>query len=90
MSAAAFAYILILRNPPNAAELVSLLAEERRTEVQSILDKIQAQTLEQVVTQLKELRSNEIQCQREKVDRRIGSRAERIAPKLHAWLTNPF
>jgi CRP-like cAMP-binding protein len=90
MSAAAFAYVLLLRKAVAANELTALLAEERRIEVQSILEKTKGLTPEQISAQLKELREQQIVRQRESVKERIGLKADHVAPKLYSWLTRPF
>jgi DNA-binding transcriptional ArsR family regulator len=90
MSAAAFAYVLLLRKAAAIDELLALLAEERRVEVQSILEKMKGLPPEQIGAHLRKLREQQIMRQRQNVKERIGLKADHVAPKLYSWLTRPF
>lgn len=90
MSATAFAYILVLRGGGSGNELMTLLLEERRVEVQAIVEKIRNLSAEEIRAQLRTLRKDQLDRQREDAKKRTGLQVERVAPKLYAWLTRPF
>lgn len=90
MSAVVFAHVLVLRGTKFENELMALLPEERRTEVQAVLDKVKEMPPAEVRLQLKKLRDDEINRQRESTRSRIGFQPDRVSPKLSAWLTRPF
>lgn len=89
MSAVAFGYVLLLRGA-EAQDKLALLSEERRADVQAVLEKAKDLPPEQIRTQLKELRHEELDRQREYAKNRIGRHIDRVSPRLHAWLTQPF
>jgi len=90
MSAEAFAYVLVLRGGKLKNELTDLLSQERRTEVQAVLDKAKEMSQTEVREQLKQLRNSQINAQRENAGKRIGLDLSRVSPELRAWLTRPF
>jgi hypothetical protein len=90
MSAAAFAYVLVLRGVTTKNELLALLSEERRTDVEAVLEKVKELPPEQIRTQLKNLRCDQLSRQREEAKKRIGSQVDHVSPKVYAWLTRPF
>ena len=90
MSAAVFAYVLVLRGTKFENELMALLSEERRTEVQAVLEKAKEMSPAEVRLQLKQLRNDQINRHRESARGRIGFQLDRVSPKLSAWLTRPF
>ena len=90
MSAAVFAYILVLRGTKFESELMALLAEERRMEVQAVLEKAKEMSPAEVGLELKRLRDGQLNHQRESARSRTGFQLDRVSPKLRAWLTRPF
>jgi hypothetical protein len=90
MNAAVFAYVLVLRGKKYENELMALLSEERRTEVQAVLENVKAMSPAEIRLQLKQLRDDQINRQRESARSRIGFQLDRVSPKLSAWLTRPF
>ena len=90
MSIEAFAYALILRGVKLGNELTALLSQERRTEVQAVLEKAKEMSQAEVREQLKQLRNDRIITQRESVGKRIGLDLGRVSPELRAWLARPF
>jgi hypothetical protein len=90
MSAAAFAYVLVLRRSKLENELISLLSHERRAEVQAILEKTRAMPPTEIRLQLKQLRDEHLKRQRESAGNRIDLQLDRMSPQLRTWLTRPF
>ncbi len=90
MSAAAFAYALVLRGAEAKDELMALLSQDRRAEVQAILEQLKGLQPEEIRTQLKKLRDDQLNRQRESAKKRIGLQIDHISPKLYAWLSRPF
>lgn len=90
MSAAAFAYVLVLRGAVVKKELLALLSEDRRADVHAVLEKVKELPPEQLRTQLKDLRDDQLNRQRESARNRIGLQVDHISPRLYAWLTRPF
>lgn len=90
MSASAFAYILLLRGAESRNELMALLAQDRRADVQDVLDQTQQLPPDEIRRQLKKLRNEQLARQRESAKDRIGLQVDHVSPKLYAWLTRPF
>lgn len=90
MSSAALAYALALRGVENAGQLIDLLSKDRRAEVQAVLEKVRELSPEQIRVQLKNLRDEQLNRQRESAKNRIGPKVDHVSPKLSAWLTRPF
>jgi hypothetical protein len=90
MSAAAFAYVLVLRGGEAKDELMALLAQDRLADVQAVLEKIKDLSAEQIREQLTHLRDEQLNRQRESAKERIGLQADHVLPKLCEWLTRPF
>jgi hypothetical protein len=90
MTAAAFAYIMILRGSVNGKDLLSLLSQDRRAEVDAALETVKDLSPDQVRLKLKTLRGDQLNQQREDAKIRIGLKVDRVSPKLFAWLTRPF
>lgn len=90
MSAAAFAYALVLCRPEAKDELMALLPEDRRTEISATLEKIKELSPERIRTELNTLRAERLICQRESAQKHMAIEINRVAPKLRAWLTRPF
>jgi hypothetical protein len=90
MSAAAFAYVLVLRGGDAKNQLMALLSQDRRAEVQTVLERVTELTPEQLRTQLKNLRDDHINRVRVNAKGRVGLQADHVSPKLYAWLTQPF
>jgi hypothetical protein len=90
MSAAAFAYVLVLRGGEAKNQLMALLSQDRRAEVQAVLEKVTELTPEQLRTQLKNLRNDHLDRERVSAKSRTGLQADHVSPKLYAWLTRPF
>ena len=90
MSAAVFAYVLALRGTEFENELMALLSEERRREVQAVLEKAKEMSPAEVRLQLRQLREDQFKHHRESARSRIGFQFDRVSPKLRAWLTRPF
>jgi hypothetical protein len=90
MSAAAFAYVLVLRGGEAKNELTTLLSEDRRADVRAVLETIKDLPTEQIRTQLRNLRDDQLNRQRESAKKGIDLQVDRVSPKLYAWLTRPF
>jgi hypothetical protein len=90
MSAAAFAYVLVLRGGEAKDELMALLSQDRHADVQAVLEKIKDLSTEQIREQLTHLREEQLNRQRESAKERIGLQADHVSPKLCEWLTRPF
>jgi hypothetical protein len=90
MSASAFAYVLLLRGTEARNELLGLLPQDRRVEVEAILETVKDLPPEEIRKQLKNLRDDRLNQQREAAKGRIGHQVDRVSPKLYAWLTQPF
>lgn len=90
MTATAFAYLLLLRGAEAKDQLMALLSEERRADVQAVLEKSQDLPREQIRAQLKDLRHDQLNRQRESAKRRIGLHVDHVSPRLYSWLTRPF
>jgi hypothetical protein len=90
MSAAAFAYALVLRGGEAKDELMALLSRDRHADVQAVLEKIKDLSAEQIREQLTYLREEQLNRQRESAKERIGLQADNVSPKLCEWLTRPF
>jgi hypothetical protein len=90
MSAAAFAYVLVLRGDEAKDELMTLLSQDRHADVQAVLEKIKDLSAEQIREQLIDLREEQLNRQRESAKERIGLQADHVSPKLCEWLTRPF
>lgn len=90
MGAIAFAYALVLRGAKVENELMAMLSQERRTEVQAALQKAKEISLAEIRLQLKQLRDDQLNRQRESARGRVGPQLDRVSPKLRAWLTRPF
>lgn len=90
MSAAAFAYVLVLRGDEAKDELMTLLSQDRHADVQAVLEKIKDLSAEQIREQLTHLREEQLNRQRESAKERIGLQADHVSPKLCEWLTRPF
>jgi hypothetical protein len=90
MSAAAFAYVLVLRGGETEDQLMALLSQDRRAEVQAVLESVKELPPEQIRTQLRNLRDDHRNRERVSAKNRIGLQADHVSPKLYAWLTRPF
>jgi hypothetical protein len=90
MSSAAFACIMILRKEADRESLLNLLSQDRRTEVEAVLEKVKDLPQDQVRAKLETLRSEQLNQQREEAKIRIGDRINHVTPKLFAWLARPF
>jgi hypothetical protein len=90
MSAAAFAYVLVLRGDEAKDELMTLLSQDRHADVQAVLEKIKDLSAEQIREQLTHLREEQLNRQRGSAKERIGLQADHVSPKLCEWLTRPF
>jgi hypothetical protein len=90
MSAAAFAYVLVLRGGEAKDKLMALLSQDRHADVQAVLEKIKDLSTEQIREQLTHLREEQLNRQRESAKERIGLQADHVSPKLCEWLTRPF
>jgi hypothetical protein len=90
MSASAFAYVLLLRGTEARNELLGLLPQDKRVDVEAILEKVKDLPPEEIRKQLKNLRDDQLNQQRETAKNRIGRQVDRVSPKLYAWLTQPF
>jgi hypothetical protein len=90
MSAAAFAYVLVLHGLTIENELMALLSQERRAEVLPALEKAKEMPPAEIRAQLRQLREDHINGRRESVKSRIGLDLDRVSPELQAWLTRPF
>lgn len=90
MSAVSFALALLLRGDDRRSQLLGLLSDQRRVEVESELGKIGRPTFEQICQKLKKQREDECKAQQEGAEVRIGISFDRISPKLTAWLCRPF
>jgi len=90
MSAAAFAYVLVLHGGEAKDELMALLSQDRYADVQTVLEKIKDMSAEQVREQFMQLRDEQLGRQRESAKERIGLQADNVSPKLCEWLTRPF
>jgi len=90
MSAAVFAHVLVLRGAKLENELMAMLSEERRTEVQAVLEKAKEMSPAEIRLQLKQLRNDLTHRHRDSARGRIGLPLDRVSPKLSAWLTRPF
>ena len=89
-TAHAFAYVLVLRGAKVKDELMGLLSQDRREEIQAVLDTMKELPPEQCHAQLKELRVDQLNRQRESAKTRIGLQRDHVSPILYAWLTRPF
>jgi hypothetical protein len=90
MTAVAFAYIMILCRGADKKDLLNFLSQDRRAEVDAVLEKVKDLSSDQVRLKLKALRGDQLNQQREDAKSRIGLRIDRVSPKLFAWLTRPF
>jgi CRISPR/Cas system CSM-associated protein Csm2 small subunit len=90
MSAAAFAYVLVLRGGEAKNELTTLLSEDRRADVHAALETVKDLPKEQIRTLLRNLRDDQLNRQRENAKKRIDLQVDRVSPKLYAWLARPF
>jgi DNA primase large subunit len=90
MSAAAFAYAVILRAGAPKADLLSLLPESRRSEIESVLDSLKQVEPDEVRRKLDTLRSEQVELQRKAVERRTGLQLDHVSPRLSVWLSRPF
>jgi hypothetical protein len=90
MSAAAFAYVLVLRGGDTKDKLMALLSQDRRAEVLGVLEKIEVLSKDQVREQLKSLRDEQLNRQRESAKEHLGFQVDHVSPKLYEWLTRPF
>lgn len=90
MSAAAFAYVLVLRGDEAKDELMTLLSQDRHADIQAVLEKIKDLSAGQIREQLAHLREEQLNRQRESAKARIGLQADHVSPKLCEWLTRPF
>jgi hypothetical protein len=90
MSAAAFAYVALLRAGTAKSELLSLLPESKRLEIQALWDSSQNMKTEEMYQRLQKLRSEQIEQQRRAMEERTGVHLSHISPKLRAWLARPF
>lgn len=90
MGAPAFAYAVILRAGDSKADLLSLLPEARRSEIETILDSLKHVEPDEVQHRLKTLRSEQIEQQQRAVESRTGLHLSQVSPKLRVWLSRPF
>lgn len=90
MSASAFAYVLILRGAAAKNELLELLPQGRRADVEEALGKLKDMPAGRMRAELKLLREDALKQQRNVVENRIGVPINRISPKLAAWLARSF
>ncbi len=90
MSAVSFALVLLLRGDDRRSQLLGLLSDQRRVEVESELEKIGQPSFEQICQKLKKQREDERKAQQEGAETRVGISFGRISPKLAAWLCRPF
>jgi hypothetical protein len=90
MSATAFAYALLLRGGETKDQLIALLSQDRRAEVQAVLEKAKELPPEEIRIQLKNLRDEHLNRERVSAKKRIGLQAAQVSPKLYAWLSRAF
>jgi hypothetical protein len=87
-SALAFAHILLVHCPGERDELLSLLCEVRRCQIEEALNTMPELSPEEAELQLK--LSREEQLHQQGKEPTVGMQKELISPKLSAWLTRPF
>jgi hypothetical protein len=90
MNATFFAFALLLRNPGRKSELLALLSEQRRVEVESVLQGIGSISDERIRQEFTELRLLEVKSQRARFEKPGGVVFHRASPRLTAWLSRPF
>jgi hypothetical protein len=88
--AMAFAYMLRLRQDGNEQDILALLAEERRAEVQAALQALSDIPPDQLSARLQKLQEMQMRDSREKAKSRYGLGEGGVSSKLYAWLTRPF
>jgi hypothetical protein len=78
MSAAAFAYVLVLRGGQAKDELMTLLSEERRADVHAVLETVKDMPTEQIRTRLRNLHNDQLNRQRESAKKRIDLQIDHV------------
>ena len=90
MSALSFAYALLLHGEARRSELLGMLPEQRRAEVEASLERIGGSAPELVRSQLRMHRESQCSAQRQAAEARIGIPLEKMSRKVSAWLARPF
>lgn len=89
-SAVAFAYALLLRGSAVKDDLLKLLPQDRRVDIEGVLESSKEMPLERIRQELKALREDQLYRQRKLAESQSGLSVDRISPKLSAWLGRPF
>jgi hypothetical protein len=90
MGATAFAYAVLLRAGAWKTDVLSLLPEARRSEIETILESLKRVEPDEIRHRLATLRSEQIEQQQTGVESRTGLHLNHVSPKLRAWLSRPF